>query len=55
MIAWNGCEKLLAMSSDCVPPDQQDELFFKSIKPSGKAELGSDLTFDLKLLDIKVK
>lgn len=55
MIAWNGCEKLERGSKDCVSPDKQDNEFFESIKPEGKCSLGEDISFDIKLLNIKIK
>lgn len=54
MIAWNGCEKLEHDSSDCVVPHKQNEEFFGSIKALGKSELGNDLSFDVRLLKIKL-
>lgn len=55
MIAWNGCEKLEHNSADCVEPGRQDELFFDSIVPMGKCEIGEDVSFDVKLLRIKAR
>jgi N6-L-threonylcarbamoyladenine synthase len=54
MIAWNGCEKLLNNSKDIIFPDEQNELFFKNLKPSSKCELGVSLEAELKLLRIKI-
>ena len=53
MIAWNGVEKLLHKSADIVPPCHQDEQFFNHLKPVGKCELGRDIAYQVKLLDIK--
>lgn len=55
MIAWNGCEKLLAGSKDIVMPSEQDDLFFnQTLRPMGKCELGQDLSSNLSFIKIKV-
>jgi tRNA A37 threonylcarbamoyltransferase TsaD len=53
MIAWNGMEKLLANSNDVIKPNQQDESFFKTLIPASKCELGTNIDYQLKLLNIK--
>lgn len=53
MIAWNGMEKLLAKSSEIVKPEQQNESYFKTLIPTGKCELGINIDYQLKLLNIK--
>lgn len=55
MIAWTGCEKLEHDSADCVWPHQRNSLFFDSIKPMAKCEIGQDVSLDVKLLNIKTK
>jgi len=54
MIAWNGCEKLLDNSKDIVFPEEQNNMFFKNLKPNPKCELGESLEAELKLLKIKL-
>lgn len=53
MIAWNGIEKLISNSNDIIKPDEQNDLFFKSITPTGKSELGTNISYQVKLLNIK--
>jgi N6-L-threonylcarbamoyladenine synthase len=54
MIAWNGCEKLQENSKDIIFPEEQNNIFFKNLKPSPKSELGESLAVELKLLKIKI-
>ena len=53
MIAWNGIEKLNNKSEHIVHPNDQSQLFFDSMKPEGRAHLGRDMTYQVKLLNIK--
>ena len=55
MIAWNGCEKLTNPNDDIIPVDKQDEAFFESLEPEGKSELGQSISYQIKLIKIKVK
>lgn len=53
MIAWNGCEKLMANSLDVVLPMKQSLEFFKAMKPMARCELGKDIKYQIELLNIK--
>ena len=55
MIAWNGCLKLKANSNDIIRPINQTKTFFNELKPEAKSSLGKDISFQLKLLEIKNK
>lgn len=54
MIAWNGCEKLINKSDDIVYPKDQNDEFFKNLKPLSKAEFGIDIIEKINKLNIKV-
>ena len=54
MIAWNGCEKFLANSSQIVSVEEQTKSFFDQLKPEPKSDLGKDISYQVKLFDIKV-
>lgn len=53
MIAWNGCEKLMANSLDVVLPLEQSVEFFNALKPMARCELGNDIKYQIELLNIK--
>jgi tRNA A37 threonylcarbamoyltransferase TsaD len=56
MIAWNGCEKLLSTSQSeeaVIQTRQQDAVFFEGLRPIGKCKLGTDISSQIKLLQIK--
>lgn len=54
MIAWNGCEKLLHHSADITHPNKQNSNYWDHLKPQARCEFGSDLSLELKLLNIKL-
>ena len=53
MIAWNGCEKLVAKSLDFVGPAEQTKEFFDGLKPLARCDLGLDIRYQIELLNIR--
>ena len=54
MIAWNGCEKFISNSNQIFEPNKQNDSFFVNLKPTAKCDLGKDISYQVKLFDIKI-
>jgi N6-L-threonylcarbamoyladenine synthase len=55
MIAWNGCEKLMANSNEIIRPGNKTSYLLSELRPQGKCDLGESIAREIEKFEIKLK